>query len=166
MSRQRPTLQLADWRIATNLTATRSVQDDATYPAHGCGCRWCTEWRRLHSVILPPEQFSQFTRIGILTEHPADIYNYQSDEAADYLRVVFGFVGRVMNGPNPWIQDPEQGMRRNYRTLRRDPFLSLAVHRHEDLHYKPPGSYDPATGHYLIADFRLAIPSTASTADR
>jgi hypothetical protein len=115
---------------------------------------------------LPPDLLSQFTRIGILTEHPADIYNYQSDEAADYLRVVFGFVGRVMNGPNPWIQDPEQGMRRNYRTLRRDPLLSLAVHRHEDLHYKPPGSYDPATGHYLIADFRLAIPSRAPTAGR
>ena len=164
MSRQRPTLQLADWKIATHLAATRSVQDDTSYPAHNCECHWCTEWIRLYADVLPLDLLSQFSRIGILPDQPTDLYKYRSDETADYVRVLFSIVGRVMKGPDAWIQDEALGTIRNYHTLRTEPFLSLVVHRYEDLHYTPPNAYDPKTGQYLLADFRLAIPLAISTA--
>lgn len=162
MSLQRPTLQLADWRIATHLTATRNVQDDPSYPAHRCECHWCAEWRRIYAAVIPVEILAQFNRIGIQPDHPTDLYKYESDATADYLRVVFSIVGRVMSGPNAWTQDKAHGSLRNYQTLRLDPFLSLVVHRHEELHYNPPNSYVPEDGHYLLADFRIAIPLAAS----
>ena len=162
MSRQRPTLQLGDWKIATNLTATRSLQNDPSYPAHRCECHWCVEWTRLHAAILPPAILSQFSRIGILPSHPTDLYKYGSDATSDHLRVIFSIVGRVMCGPDTWIQSEAFGPSRSYHTLRIDPFLSLVVLRHEDLHYQAPTSYNPADGHYLLADFRLAIPFAIS----
>lgn len=162
MSPQRPTLQLADWRIATHLTATRSVQDVPGYPAHCCECHWCAEWGRIYAAVIPVEILAQFSRIGIQPNHPTDLYRYDGDATADHLRVVFSIVGRVMSGPDAWTRDKALGPRRNYQTLRLDPFLSLVVHRHEEIHYKPPNSYEPGDGHYLLADFRLAIPSVLS----
>ena len=164
MSRQRPTLKLADWKIAIHLAATRSVQDHPSYPAHGCECGWCNEWSRLYSEVLPLDLVAQFNRIGILPEHPTDLYNYKSDSVADYLRVVFCFVGRIMSGPDAWVQDGEHGAIRKYYTLREEPVLSLVVHRHEELGYATPTNYDPKTGQFLLADFRLAIPFAISTA--
>ena len=162
MSRQRPTLQLAEWRIATNLTATRSVQDDPGYPAHRCDCEWCVEWGRIYAAVLPVEILAQFSRIGIQPDHPMDLYCYRSDAKADYIRVIFSIVGRVMSGPNDWTEDKAFGSLRNYQALRSDPFLSLLVRRHDDLDCDPPSSYEPGDGHYLLVDFRLAIPHAVS----
>lgn len=164
MSRQRPTFQLAEWRVATHLSATRRVQNDPDAPAYRCECMWCAKWHRHYADLLPVELLSQFTRIGIQPNHPMDLYNYESDSEADYLRVIFGFVGRVMTGPDAWISHDSCGPQRSYQTLRFTPFLSLVVHKHEDLHYAPPASYDIKEGHYLLADFRLAMPFTLSAA--
>lgn len=162
MSRQRPTLKLAGWEIATHLAATRSVQDDPSYPAYKCKCDWCSRWLRLYADVLPPDLLAQFERIGIQPEHPTDLYKYTSDDSADFVRVVFSIVGRVVKGPDVWIQDGILGRVRDYQELREKPFLSLAVYRSEDLNYSPPKDFAPATGDFLLADFRLAIPFATS----
>lgn len=151
--------------IATHLSATRKVQDQADYPTYKCTCHWCLEWKRLYAEVLPADLRSQLKRIGILLDRPSELYKYNSDEAADNVRVVYSLVGRVMNGPAIWIQDPETGTTyRTYHTLETSPFLSLAVHRAEELDFPFPRVHDPKDGHYLLADFRLAIPFANSEA--
>jgi hypothetical protein len=163
MSRLRgPTLRLAEWKIATHLAATRRMQVERTHPAHGCNCHRCGVWRRAYAEVLPTQILDQLRRIGVRPDLPVEVYRYAGDAMGDHVRVVFGLVGRLVSGPAGWVHDETRGALRTYRTLRPDPLLTLAVQGHEDLHFQPPASFNRRDGHYLLADFQLAIPSAIS----
>ena len=157
-SSRRPSLKVADWLIATHLKSTRALQDVSSYPAHNCGCNWCVSWKRSCTQILPENLLQELERVGIEPSRPVDLYRSSGDENSDQLRVVFCLVGVICSGPEAWIQHEKYGALRNYRTIQEEPFVSLVVHRHEDLTYEPPIEYCSDDGRYLLLDFRLNIP--------
>ena len=113
----RPTLSLGEWRIATDLVATRAIPLIVPAPACGRGCAWCRNWAVAHVEALPEFLRSQLGRMGIDPSKPTDLYANGSPEPGSGViphRATFHAVGKILSGPSLWIERADLGRLRNY----------------------------------------------------
>jgi hypothetical protein len=158
MKKQRPTIPISEWKVATHLAATRDIQNQKGVPAYGCDCEWCINWKHCLSEILPKELQEQLTRIGVELEHPTDLYKYDTKENGSSIRVVYHAVGKILNGPNQWTSN-DMGEMLMYRTVRDEPYLSLVVFPQSQSSDEAPILKDSSAGELVRIDFRLVIPN-------
>ncbi|CAM2809386.1 hypothetical protein SHLO109777_01935 [Shewanella loihica] len=158
MKKQRPTIPVGTWKLATNLEATRQIQGQAGVPAYKCDCEWCTKWRHCFSEVLPNDLLDQLSRIGIELEAPTDLYRYDSDENGFSIRVVYHAVGKILEGPTQWTSN-DMGEMLMYSTLREDPHLSLVVFPQSQSHDAGPSFKTKKEGDLIRIDMRLKVPS-------
>lgn len=158
----RPTLRLSEWRIATDLSATRELR--IAVPLTHCGrqCACCRNWTAAHSRALPQDVRHELARIGIDPACPSDLYACGEPGATTppvvQHRVTFHLVGRILEGPCFLLEDPTWGHVRNYipsSSVSDGPWLSVArVQR-----VPGGGPWQSASRSHLIeVDFRLPVP--------
>lgn len=72
----RPTIPLAEWRIASDLPETRAV--GRLIPAPPCTreCPWCRNWTVAHASVLADSVAVGLQRLGLVVTEPADLYAY------------------------------------------------------------------------------------------
>ncbi|WP_105168165.1 hypothetical protein [Pseudoalteromonas sp. T1lg23B] len=158
MKKQRPTIPIAEWKLATHLEATREIQNQKGVPAYGCDCEWCFNWKHCLKVLLPEELQGQLTRVGVELDHPTDLYKYESDENGSSIRVVYHAVGKILEGPNQW-KSTDMGEMLMYSTIREQPYLSLVVFPQSQSHDEAPVLKNTSAGELVRIDLRLAIPN-------
>lgn len=158
MKKQRPTIPISEWKLATHLEATREIQNQKGMPAYDCDCEWCYTWKHCLRVVFPEALRKQLTRIGVDLNHPTDLYKFESDDSNSSIRVVYHAVGRIIDGPNQW-KTTEIGKMRMYVTIREKPYLSLAVFPQSQSHEKAPALKNNTAGELICIDFRLSIPN-------
>jgi len=155
--RLRPTIPLADWRIAIHIEATKTVQNQPGTPAYGCECPQCRNWRLAADEILPPELMGQLRRLGIDPSRPTDLYATTEEDGYLVYRVMYHVVGRLLSGPNIWRDYGDDRMKM-YRPFRSKPWLSLMVLPYRQSYTAGPVLQDKKAGEILQIDFRLDVP--------
>lgn len=160
----RPTIPLADYRLAIDLEATRELCRADAGEAVGCRCVWCENWRGALSATVPAELLTQLRRIGVDPQAPSDLYAYERQERGHLVRVQFYVVGTVLSGPPASIElplgDGSTVMGRRYASVPDAPsWIGLTV--------APPlggrPRWAPAhDGLVLEVDFRLFVPWIAA----
>jgi hypothetical protein len=105
----RPTIPLANWRIAVNLSATQSVQNQPGQPAYGCRCRWCANWSRGWTSAFPSDVHQQLERLCIDIAHPSELYAFEEAPGGAHCRVIYHVVGKLLSGPAVWHEDTNLG---------------------------------------------------------
>ncbi|HAS8156417.1 hypothetical protein [Vibrio vulnificus] len=158
MKKQRPTIPIAEWKLATHLEATREIQNQKGVPAYGCDCEWCFKWKRSLTVLLPKDLQEQLTRAGVELAHPTDLYKFDSDKSGACIRVVYHAVGKILEGPNQWTST-STGEILMYSTIREQPYLSLVVFPQSQSYDKCPVLKNTSSGDLVRIDFRLVIPN-------
>lgn len=166
----RPTIPIADWRLAVDLDATRELL--ATLPAPECGrrCASCRTWAAGHPTALPAALAGALARLGLAVAAPADLYaSGHADPAHGTLpmRVTYYLVGRILAGPPTFVEDARDGRVRRYSSVGsapapevpHAPTLSVAYAR--DVGERVGGELADA-GRVIQVDLRLDVPSTAS----
>ena len=157
----RPTIPLADWRIATDLVATRALPDAIPLPQCRRTCEWCRNWAVAHSTILPASLITELRRLGIDPAAPTDLYAF-AEPTDGYRqiphRVTFHTTGEILSGPAAWTEDARLGRVRSYAPVPAVPGrfgLSVAYERDVggDL------AWQRMIGASLVqVDFRLEVP--------
>ncbi len=165
MKKQRPTIPVSEWKLATHLEATRDIQNQEGTPAHGCDCEWCLNWKSCYKELLPKELQEQLLRVGIQLENPTDLYQFESNENGSSIRVVYHAVGKILSGPNQW-QNNEIGKILMYQTIREEPYLSLVVFPQSQSFDASPELKDKNAGVLIRIDFRLNVPSSNVSANK
>lgn len=160
----RPTIPLADYRLAVDLDATRDLRRADAGDAVGCECVWCENWRGALSATVPAPVLTQLQRIGIDPRAPSDLYAYDTKEEGHLVRVVFYVVGAVQSGPPATIDfvlpDGSREVGRRYEAVRETTsWIGLTV--------APPLGGRPQwapvhVGPVLEVDFRLYVPWTSA----
>jgi hypothetical protein len=158
--RRRPTIPLAEWRIATHVGATRAIQRLAGMPATGCRCDDCARWAAVAADVLPASLQEQLHRLGIESEYPTDLYASEEKEDGAYYRVVYHAIGKVLSGPRAVHQDVgDVALSWDYVELRPSPSWVGIVVLYEGELYGPvqwfKGSED---GKLIRIDVRLWVP--------
>lgn len=159
----RPTINIAQWKLAVNLTETRVIQQHPAMPATQCKCDVCQNWLLVYEEVLPADLRQQLQRLGISVAHPVDGYGSapENGETMDY-RVWYYVVGRILSGPVAWIQNANLGLLRNYITLTEHPYyLSLTIQPQKFFYDGDDGTPDFKVDReqdLIQIDFRLQIP--------
>lgn len=161
----RPTIPLADWKLAVNLGQTELVQVSKDAPAFKCSCEQCTMWLLHLEQLLPAQILGQLRRLKIDVRHPFDAYEYGRSDQGVHLRVIFTAVGKVLSGPPSSIEGPD-GSGMNYVALRSDPFVGLRVVTGADAHNVPSQTTVPENNHFIEIDFRLQVPAKLLKAEQ
>ena len=158
MKKQRPTISISEWKLAVHLEATSKVQRDPLNPAFQCGCVECIGWLSCYEEILPVEVIRELKRVGIDLEYPTDLYKYKKSEAGSFIRVVYHVVGKILEGPNQWI-DGRDGRSLCYQTMNETPFLSIVVFPQKQSFDHSPEFKPGLDGELIRIDLRLLLPS-------
>ena len=157
---RRPTLPISEWRIATHLDATKSVQHQVGTPAYKCTCQWCENWRAVFSDVIPLELSTQLLRIGIKPDLPTDLYAYEQSPGFVSCRITYHVVGKLLSGPDVWLngsKNPDRVL--NYHQMCPQPnFVLLAIYPHRQGHCPGPALEDEAAGELLQVDLRIRLP--------
>ena len=155
----RPTIPLALWRIAVDLAATQSVQNQPGLPAFGCSCQWCNHWKGVWSSVFPVDVREQLERLCIDVAHPSDVYVSDEIPAGVYCRVIYHLVGRLLSGPPAWREQGRLGKILVYHALNGAPVdLGLVVVPSSQTGDAEPQVRDAAARDLLQIDFRLFVP--------
>lgn len=154
----RPTIPLADWKLAVNLQQTEAVQRSKDAPAFQCSCEQCSMWRRHLEQLLPAQVLGQLRRLKIDVRHPFDVYEYGRSDQGVQLRVIFTAVGKILSGPASSVAGPD-GSGMNYVALCNDPFVGLRVVTGSDAHNVPSLPPVLEKNHLIEIDFRLHVPA-------
>lgn len=154
----RPTIPLSHWKLAVNLAETRSIQQHPDMPATNCNCAYCLNWRQVYPEVLPAELIGQLRRVGVTLESPSDSYGSQLGNGRASFRVMYHAVGKVLSGPNGWLEGKGATGLRNYVTLQETPyFLSLVVQPQDQFFDVAPEPRE-VSGKLLQIDFRMEVP--------
>lgn len=154
----RPTIPLAEWRLAVNLAPTRAIADVADRPAAGCDCPWCRNWAAVHARVLPPELREELARVGVEVARPTDLYPFGESAGRVTYRVTYHGVGRILAGPPLWSETAAYGPVRRYEQLREAPdWIGLSVAYQEDVDRRPGWATAEMTPLVQI-DLRLHVP--------
>lgn len=157
---RRPTVPLADWRIAVHLDASAQVQDQPGTPAYSCHCGACEDWRRAWPQTLPDELAQQLHRLRIDLNRPTDLYAYERNPNGLACRAIFHCVGRMLEGPNCWLNMPDGSPILDYHRIRGgQEFIGLAVYPDRQGITPSPNSPPPSTGTLIQIDMRVLIPN-------
>jgi hypothetical protein len=157
----RPTLALGEWRIATDLIATRAIAGIVPPPVCGRACFWCRNWAVAYVEALPEFLLNQLGRIGIDPTKPTDLYAYDNPDPDSGLiphRATFHAVGKILSGPSLWIELTKLGTHRNYVRPEGAPeTVGLSIGLASQLPDRWSWSGD-TKGPLLEVDFRLLVP--------
>lgn len=156
MKKQRPTIPISEWKISVHLAATREIQNQKGMPAYACECEWCANWKQCLFDVLPKEIIEQLARIGVQLEHPTDLYEFDSSKNGTSIRVVYHAVGKILSGPNQWVNN-DMGKMLMYHSISKQPYLSLVVLPQSQYFGQAPALTNSAAGDLLRIDFRLEI---------
>jgi hypothetical protein len=159
----RPTIPVADWRIALDLDATRVLLDTLPPPECGRTCPWCRNWAAAHAAMLPAALADSLRRLGLDLARPVDVYAYAEPAGSGApipTRVTFRVAGRLLSGPTAHIQDARLGRVRHYVPVESpagalQPGISVAYGR--DVGSLPGPSAADATPEVQV-DLRIAVP--------
>ena len=156
MKLQRPTIPLAKWKLATDLQATLTIQNQQGMPAYNCNCQWCIHWRNRYKSVLPTQLRQQLLRIGVDLNHPTDLYKMNNDENSTSIRVIFHAVGKILEGPNPWCQnDSSQALM--YVPIQEQPYVSLVILPQSQSYGAAPILKDLPSSQLICIDLRLEL---------
>lgn len=156
----RPTVPIGDWRVAVDLVATSSIQNQPGTPAFGCGCTWCENWRLAWSSVLPVDLIQQLRRLRIDLSHPTELYASHEVPGGAFCRVTFHAVGKVLSGPSIWKEDPRVGRTPSYTMIRPPPSeIWLLVASGREVFDPVPEQAGVKKGQLLQVDFRLFVPA-------
>ena len=158
MKTQRPTIPIAEWKVATHLEAKREIQNQKGVPAYCCDCEWSFNWKHSLKVVLPEELQLQLARVGVELDHPTDLYQIERDESGSSIRVVYHAVGKIVEGPSQW-KSTDIGEMLMYSTIRRQPYLSLVVFPQNQSKDQAPVLNNKSAGELIRIDLRLVIPN-------
>jgi hypothetical protein len=154
----RPTIPLADWRIAVDLDATKSIRRESAHPADDCGCEQCLSWKRAVDMAFPPSIFEQLHRLGIEPQHPTDLYVTDDSKEVRGFRVMYHIAGKILSGPAPWHEHVELGTMHHYRVIQEVPtYVSLRVITAKQSFVFAPGTPAHSTSDVICLDFRLGV---------
>ncbi len=157
---RRPTVPLADWRIAAHLADSTNAQNQPGTPAYGCQCNECEAWRNAWSQTLPSQLAHELQRLRIDLNHPVDLYAYERTPAGVACRVIFHCVGRVLEGPSCWREMPDGQAMLTYQWLRGGSnFVGLAVYPQRQSTRPAPNNQPPSGSDLIQIDMRLLVPS-------
>lgn len=156
MKLQRPTIPIAIWKLATDLQATRAIQNQQGTPAYNCNCQWCIHWRNRYESVLPTQLQQQLLRIGINLNHPTDLYKMNNDKNSTSIRVVFHAVGKILEGANPWCQN-DSNQTLMYVPIQKQPYVSLVVLPQNQYHGAAPILKDQPSSQLIRIDLRLEL---------
>jgi hypothetical protein len=157
----RPTIPLGPWRIALNLSATRSIQNHAGQPAFGCTCRWCENWSRVWETAFPTEIHGQLERLCIDIAHPSDLYAFEEAPGGAHCRVIYHAAGKLLSGPVVWHEDPVIGKTLIYHPIEQTAStVGLAVIPCTQTWQVHPKSEEVSRSELLQVDFRLYVSLT------
>jgi len=153
----RPTVAIGEWRVAVDLDEAGSIQNQPGTPAFGCSCAWCENWPQLWPRVFPADLVEQLRRLRIDLSHPSDLYGYSESPRGAECRVIYHTVGKILSGPNVWIEDPQLGKVFYYARLREAPeLITLAVVPARETRDDRP-NFDGRD--LLQVDFRLFVPA-------
>jgi hypothetical protein len=155
----RPTIPLAEWRLAVAVSSTRDLQVLPGRPASDCACAWCRNWAEVYRRALPTSLQEEFHRLGIDPAHPSDLYAFaETREFVDY-RVTYHCVGEILGGPAVYREDPKLGQVREYVSVRNlPPLLGLSVAYQDAVHEPAPWYFASSEGKLIQVDVRLGVP--------
>ena len=160
---RRPTVPLADWRIAAHLADSANAQNQPGTPAYGCQCNECEAWRNAWSQTLPNQLAHELQRLRIDLNHPVDLYAYERTPAGVACRVIFYCVGRVLEGPSCWREMSDGQAMLIYQWLRAGSnFVGLAVYPQHQSTQPAPRDQQPSGRDLIQIDMRLVIPSQST----
>jgi hypothetical protein len=153
-------LALGEWRIATDLVATRDLPRIVTPPVCGRRCPWCRNWTLACAQALPVFLLEQLGRIGVDPPRPTDLYKFEDPDRVSGLiahRVTFHAVGKILSGPALWI-DLELGPHRSYvRPPGAPEGLGLSLGSARQVPDKHSWERE-VKGPLIEIDFRLPVP--------
>ncbi len=154
----RPTIPLANWRIAVNLSATQSVQNQPGQPAYGCKCRWCANWSRGWTTAFPADVRKQLERLCIDIAHPSELYAFEEAPGGAHCRVIYHVAGTLLSGPVVWHEDKDLGKTLVYHPIGdAKTSLGLAVIPCSQTWEAHPNSEHVSRRELLQIDFRLYV---------
>jgi hypothetical protein len=155
----RPTIPLAQWRVAVDLEATRKIQNQPESPAYGCVCKWCENWRRAWPSSLSAELQHQLSRLRIDIDHPTDLYSFEESVEGAQCRVIFHVVGKLLSGPNAWREDEAVGRTLMYQSQPQHvAHLGLVVVPRDQMFTYSPRLAHRTANEVLQVDMRLFVP--------
>ena len=156
MKKFRPTIPISEWKIATHLEATGSIQNQSGLPAYACSCKWCSLWKSSFKNILPSWFASELKRILVDIPNPADLYRFETNGKYSSIRIVYFIVGKIQSGPNAWSEG-DSGNTLMYRTIQEKPYISLAVYSATHYYGDVPILNDNKAGELICLDMRLMV---------
>lgn len=154
----RPTIPLADWRIAADLDATKSIRRESGHPADGCGCEQCLGWKRAVYTAFPPSISEQLHQLGVEPQHPTDLYLTDDSKKVRGFRVMYHIAGKILSGPAPWHEHVELGSMHHYHVIQEVPtYVSLRVSTTKQSFAFAPRVPACSTSDVICLDFRLEV---------
>ena len=154
----RPTIPIGAWRVALNLSATQSVQNQSGQPAYGCACQWCDNWSRVWETVFPASLHSQLERLCIDIPHPSDLYAYEDAPGGAYCRVIYHAAGKILSGPTVWRDDSSHDKILVYHPIEEAESTAwLAVIPCSQTWQIQPKSEQASPGEMLQIDIRLYV---------
>jgi hypothetical protein len=129
--------------------------------ATNCECDSCRNWRLVWDEILPEKIIHQLSRIGVAANFPSDSYGYGPNDGVESFRVWFHAIGKILSGPNGWIETNISGetiLARKYVVLREEPYLSLVIQPCREFVDPPPKLDGIDLKNLIQIDFRLTVP--------
>jgi hypothetical protein len=156
----RPTIPLADWRIAVDLDATKSIRRESAHSANGCGCgcEQCLSWKRAVDMAFPPSIFEQLHRLGIEPQHPTDFYVTDDSKEVRGFRVMYHIAGKILSGPATWHEHVKLGTMHHYKVIQELPtYVSLRVSTAKESFAFAPGVPASSGSDIICLDFRLEV---------
>jgi hypothetical protein len=157
----RPTIPLDQWRIAVDLRATQSVQNQEGLPAVGCTCKSCANWSHVWKAAFSDSIREQLERLQIDVAHPSELYAFEEASGGAHTRVIFHVVGKLLSGPNAWREDENAGTSLVYHSVSEARFATGLVVVPSTQTFNPrPRTLKNTEEDLLQIDFRLFVPSS------
>jgi len=150
-----PTIPLLEWKISSNLKASRIIQNQEGLPAYNCKCEWCVFWKLNYFEILPEALMAQMKRLGVDLLNPTDLYKFGGTKQEPELRITYHTVGKVLEGPSVWVEN-ELGNYLSYYLIPNYNHIGVVLMTASSSSAFHP-SYSGTSGEVLIIDLRLKI---------
>ncbi|TQV76858.1 hypothetical protein FLL45_02565 [Aliikangiella marina] len=159
MNKLRPTIPIANWKVALNIEESQKVQNQESVPAFNCDCESCEHWRKMYEKVLPEGILLELKRLGINLDTPSDAYEHGSGEDGRHFRIIFHIVGRILSGPEAYRCEQQiDSSVLNYQVTRETPYFSIVVLPYAESYDKGPIYEKSKKGELITIDMRLSIP--------
>lgn len=157
MKNRRPTIPIADWKLAADLKLTREIQNQPGTPTYNCNCTWCQNWRYYSEIIFPEKIQQPIKRIGVAIAKPTELYQYKTNKNGVDVRAIYHAVGKILEGPIHQ-QHTDLGKSLFYTTVREQPHLALTILPQSHSQEEAPILKTRSNSELIRIDLRVEIP--------